>query len=452
MVVELLDKLCITRTRVDFIVRPRYFYPALRIGLPGSRCHDKESMMHRDQLSSPKSSHRSTSVPKLFWRLVLIAAMLMVGQASPAMAASIPTVTGSTPSSGPVKGGQVIIIKGSDFTGTTAVSFGAVSATSYAVMSDTKIVAVVPDAAAAGSQLLTVTNATGPNTTGGSYTYGAPTVTKVDPGWATTSAAGTITITGTGFLGAVAADVKFGATAATAIWVISNTQLVATTPTGGSEGVVDVTVTRNSVVSDTSTTKSDFLFASGAPTLSALSGSGTDAVAVGSLLTLTGTQLLGVTTVYFGSSKVTNTADIVIASATSMTVKVPSRSNGPVDVLVETAAGTSLSNLSTGFNYYTTLAPTISSLTPTVFDKAATTGGGTFLVAGRGFTGLTTTDVTMKCTTDIVPTSVVPVSDTNVIVVIPGNVGSTAEYCDLEIANPVDGTKVTTETDAIRYV
>ncbi len=161
---------------------------------------------------------------------------------------------------------------------------------------------------------------------------------------------------------------------------------------------------------------------------------------------------MGVTKVYFGSTKVTNTSDVVIASATSMTVKVPRRSNGPVDVLVETAAGTSLSNLSTGFNYYTSSAPTISSLTPSVFDKAAVGGGGTFLVSGRGFTGLTTSDVTMKCTTDITPTSVTPVGDTNVIVVIPGNAVGTAQYCDLDIANPVDGTKVTTKTSAIRYV
>ncbi len=408
--------------------------------------------MHRVQSSSVKSSHRSTPVAHLLWRLVLIGAVLLVGQASPVLAASAPTVSGASPSSGPVKGGQVIVIKGADFTGTTAVKFGAVAATSYAVMSDSKIVAVVPDAAAAGAQLLTVTNATGTNTTGYSYTYGAPKVTKMDPGWATTTTASTITITGSGFLGAVAADVKFGATAATAAWVVSDTQMVVTTPTGGSEGVVDLTVTRNSVISDTTGTGDDFLFAASAPTVSALSATGTDGVAIGSLLTITGTQLLGVTKVYFGSSKVTNTSDIVIASATSMTVKVPTRSNGPIDVLVETAAGTSLSNLSTGFNYYSTTAPTISSLTPTVFDKDATTGGGTFLVSGRGFTGLTTSDVTMKCTTDITPTSVTPVSDTNVIVVIPGNAGSTAEYCDLEIANPIDGTKVTTKTSAIRYV
>ena len=367
------------------------------------------------------------------------------------MAASAPTVSSASPSGGPVKGGQVILIKGSDFTGTTAVKFGTVSATSYAVMSDTRIVAVVPDASAAGSQLVAVTNGTGTNTTGFSYTYGAPTVTKVEPGWATTSAASTITVTGSGFTGAVAADVKFGATAATAIWVISDTQLVANSPTGGSEGVVELTVTRNSVVSDTSGTKSDFLFAAGIPTVTALSGSGTNAVAVGSNLTLTGTQFLGVTQVNFGTTKVLS-ADITIASATSLTVKVPAHANGPVDVTVLTAAGTSLTNLATDFNYYSTEAPTITSLSPAVFDKAASTGGGTFLVYGRGLVGLAKTDVTLKCTTDITPTSVLAVSDTNLIVVIPGNVGSTAEYCDLEIANAVDGAKTTTKTNAIRYV
>ena len=406
--------------------------------------------MRRERSSSARSKG-SASILNHVWRLLLIAALLLFGQASPVMAASAPTVSSASPSGGPVKGGQVILIKGSDFTGTTAVKFGTVSATSYAVMSDTRIVAVVPDASAAGSQLVAVTNATGTNTTGFSYTYGAPTVTKVEPGWAKTSAASTITVTGSGFSGAVAADVKFGATAASAIWVISDTQLVANSPTGGSEGVVELTVTRNSVVSDTSGTKSDFLFAAGIPTVTALSGSGTNAVAVGSNLTLTGTQFLGVTQVNFGTTKVLS-ADITIASATSLTVKVPAHANGPVDVTVLTAAGTSLTNLATDFNYYSTEAPTITSLSPAVFDKAASTGGGTFLVYGRGLVGLAKTDVTLKCTTDITPTSVLAVSDTNLIVVIPGNVGSTAEYCDLEIANAVDGSKTTTKTDAIRYV
>ena len=387
---------------------------------------------------------------KIIGRIVLFAVLLTTSLVAPAYAADAPTVTGVTPSGGPVKGGQVVVIKGSDFTGTTAVKFGAVDATSYAIVSDTNIVAVVPDAAAAGDQLIAITNATGTNLTGRSYKYAGPTVTAVSPAWATTTVAKIITVTGTGFTGALAADVTVGGKVATAIWVTSDRSMVVQTPinAGGDvvEGVTDVIVTRNSVASATG--KSAFLFASGPPTVTAMDHSGTDGAAIGGNLVITGTQLLGVTQVNFGSTKV-SASGITITSATSITVVVPQKSNGPVDVTVDTAAGSSVINLATGFDYFSTVAPTISSLYPGVLAKAA---GGTFLVYGKGFTGVTASDVTLKCTTDITPTSVLPVSDTALIVIAPANASDAIDTCDLEIANPNDALLVTTKTDIIRYV
>ena len=72
-----------------------------------------------------------------------------------------PVITSATPS-GVAAGGQVEIV-GKNFTGTvatTGVKFGAVNATSWIVLGDTTIVAVMP-AGSAGSAAVIVTNATG---------------------------------------------------------------------------------------------------------------------------------------------------------------------------------------------------------------------------------------------------------------------------------------------------
>lgn len=405
---------------------------------------------------------RSTRFRTLLTFFLLVFGVTMAATALPASAASAPSVTKVTPSSGSVDGGQVVVIKGTDFTGATAVAFDATAATSFAVVSATEIVAVAPDAAAAGTALVKVTTPDGTNSTGVSYEFEAATIKSITPAYADAAAASVVTIKGTGFTGTVAADVKFGTVAATDIWVISDSQIVAKTPVTSvavpiANGELDVTVTRNSVASATSD-KSKFLFTPGIPTITTLGTvavpvTGTDGAAAGTLLTVTGTRLWAVTKVTFGSAKVTSAADIVVAAdGNSMTVKVPTKSSGPVDVIVENASGESLSNLSTRFAYYSTAAPKINSVSHNVFNKAAATGGGTFLVAGSGFTGVSTTDVTLKCTTDITPSTVTAVSDTSVIVTIPGNVGDAAEACDLEIVNPIDNTKTTTKTDAIRYL
>jgi hypothetical protein len=73
----------------------------------------------------------------------------------------VPTILSATPS-GVAAGGQVEIT-GTGFTGTvatTGVKFGGVNATSWIVLSDSVIVAVMP-AGSAGSAAVVVTNATG---------------------------------------------------------------------------------------------------------------------------------------------------------------------------------------------------------------------------------------------------------------------------------------------------
>lgn len=414
----------------------------------------------KDSASSGRIQTRKSRKARLVIGLaLLVIAALLAGPTLPA-SATAPTVTRVSPSSGPLKGGQTVVITGVGFTGTTGVKFGTTAATSHAVMNDKQIVAVVPDNATAGKVLVEVTNATGPNTTGANYEYKAPKITKVDPGWGKKDADNFITITGEGLLGTVAADVKFGTDVAQNVWVISDKQIVVQPAKhDGStvtitDGVTDVVVTRNTVAT-TPDDKSKFLFSPGLPTITDLtdgssSVTGTDGVAVGSTLTITGTQLWGLSQVTFGTSKVTNSADITVNSGgTTATVKVPARSAGPVDVTVTNAAGTSATNLKTTFSYYSSTAPSITKVYPEAFDKAS---GGTMLVTGRGLTGVTTSEVTLTCATGTpTATSATSISDTSLILVLSAN-GTNVESCDLKIDNPTDNTKTVTKTAAIRYI
>ena len=92
--------------------------------------------------------------------------------ANPYAPASAPSISSATPSGASV--GQQVTIKGTGFTGTvatTGVKFGATNATSWVVVSDQVIVAVVPTGTA-GAANIVVTNATGPSTAV-AYTRGA---------------------------------------------------------------------------------------------------------------------------------------------------------------------------------------------------------------------------------------------------------------------------------------
>jgi hypothetical protein len=416
----------------------------------------------KDSASRGRIQTRKSRKTKVIIGLaLLLIAALMAGPTLPASAASAPTVTRVSPSSGPLKGGQTVVVTGVDFTGTTGVKFGTTAATSYAVMNDKQIVAVVPDNATAGKVLVEVTNATGANTTGANYEYKAPKITKVDPGWGKKDADNFITITGEGLDGTVAADVKFGTDAAQNVWVISDKQIVVQPAKhDGStvtitDGVTDVVVTRNSVAT-TPDAKSKFLFTPGLPTVTQLEDgsstvvTGTDGVAAGSTMTIIGTQLWGLSQVTFGTSRVTNSSDISVNSGgTEATVKVPTRSAGPVDVTVTNAAGTSITNLKTTFSYYSSTAPSITKVYPEAFAKAS---GGTMLVTGRGLTGVTTSEVTLTCATGTpTATSATSISDTSLILVLSAN-GTNVESCDLKIDNPTDSNLTVTKTAAIRYI
>jgi hypothetical protein len=154
----------------------------------------------------------------------------------------LPDVTAVSPSVGVPAGATSVSLTGTNFTGATAVDFGTHAGTGLVVNSATSITVSSPAGTADTTVNVTVTTPNGTSATSNAdkFTYeSTPTVTGVSPATGVTTGGTSVTITGTGFVGATAVD--FG-TAAASFTVNSVTSITATSP-AGSTGVVDVTVT-----------------------------------------------------------------------------------------------------------------------------------------------------------------------------------------------------------------
>jgi len=132
------------------------------------------------------------------------------------------------------KVGKTIEILGQGFTGTTNVSFNGIAATTFAVVSDTYLTAVVPAGATIGS--VTVATPGGMLTSNKVFRV-TPAILSFKP---TSGPVGTsVKITGTSFTGAT--KVTFGGVKAITFSVDSDTQITATVPTGAKTGRIQVT-------------------------------------------------------------------------------------------------------------------------------------------------------------------------------------------------------------------
>ena len=254
-----------------------------------------------------------------------------------------PVVNSISPSVGPIAGGTSVRLFGTNFAGTTAVTFGGTAATSFTVNSTTQITAVAP--AGTGTVNIRVTTAGGTSAARANdqYNYlGVPTISAISPVSGPTAGGTSVTLTGTNFAGTSA--VTFGATAATSFTVNSATQITATAPAG--TGTVDVRVTTAGGTSATS--PADQYAYVPAPTVTGVTPNA-GATAGGTSVTITGTGLSGATGVTFGGVAATG---FTVNSATQITAVTPARSAGAANVAVTTSGGTA-----TLANAYTFGAP-----------------------------------------------------------------------------------------------
>ncbi len=274
------------------------------------------------------------------------------------------TVTGVSPSAGPLAGGTTVTITGMNLAQATRVFFGAKAAR---IKSDTatQIVALSP-AGTAGTVDVKVVTAKGTSATSAldQFTYVAvPTVTGITlkSGPLTGSQ---VTITGTNLLGAT---VKFGTLAATIIPGGDTGTSIEVASPAEKAGTVNVTVTTAGGTSRIS--PADKFTYAAAPSIKKIKpASGPEKG--GTLVRITGTNLLGAT-VYFGGVVATNVSD----TAGAIVVESPASTiAGPVDVTLTTPSGATAPTALCQFTYTaTTKSPVIinsGSIAPDVADLA----------------------------------------------------------------------------------
>jgi hypothetical protein len=228
-----------------------------------------------------------------------------------------PSITYFSPGyAGPLSSSP-IVINGTNFTGTTSVTFGGVPAASFSVLSSTAITAVAANAASGN---VAVTTPLGSDKLSGFVWVQPPTISSIAP--ASQKSGNTVTISGTNFIGVT--GVKFGGTPALGFFANSTTTIIASVGTGTSG---DVTV---STVGGT-TSIAGFTYIS--PVIKSVSPL---FAAAGQTVTITGSNLDSIKTVQFGG---VNAASFSIISSGTVTAVVGAGASGNVTVTGPSGSG-----------------------------------------------------------------------------------------------------------------
>ncbi|MFA5269053.1 MAG: IPT/TIG domain-containing protein [Methanoregula sp.] len=223
---------------------------------------------------------------------------------------------------------------------------------------------------------LKATNAGGSDTETktGYITVSAPTpvITAISPTSGPAGGGTTVTITGSNFTGA--STVKFGTTANVTgvMTVVSSTQITVISPSGPA-GTVHVTVTSPNGTSATSPADQYTYRVPAVTAISPTSGS----TSGGTMVTITGNDFTGASTVRFGTTA-NVTGAMTVVSSTQITVTSPAGSAGTVHVTVTTPNGTSATSAADQYTY----------TVPTYVVVSFTTVGTTSWTAPTGVTSV----------------------------------------------------------------
>lgn len=287
-----------------------------------------------------------------------------------------PTITAISPNNGPLAGGTVVTITGTNFEGTVNVTVGGVGVGAVVVDgSKTSLSFVTPPAATPGARDVVVgSDSHGTVTLGGGFTYNpAPTIATIAPDNGPSTGGTPVTITGTGFGGAV--TVRFGFLTATSVVVNSSTQLTCVSPAGTANQSVTVTV--DSTTNGVATKAAGFRY-NPLPTISTLTPDN-GPLAGGNTVVIAGANLGGTVNVTFGNAAATT----VSSTANSVTVIAPP---GAATGLVAVSVFSSTNGPATLANAYTyNPAPTLS--LPLVPNNGPLAGGTDVTINGANFGG-----------------------------------------------------------------
>jgi hypothetical protein len=364
----------------------------------------------------------------------LLAAFAFEGSPPPIVGPA-PTVSSVLPNSGPVVGGTVVTITGTDFQSGATVTFGQSPATAVVFNSATQLQATTPAHAPGTVDVIVRNPDTQSATVSGGFTYQpvpAPTIISLLPTSGPEAGGTLVTVWGTNFL--AGATVSFGGVAAASVTVTSATQLGAVTPPHAT-GVVDVRVTNPD--DQFATLVGAFTYGTPPPAIISISpSSGT--TAGGTSVTITGTGFQpGVpgTTVTFGGVAASG---VNVISSTQIQAMTPAHDAGSVDVRVTNPDAQSATRVG-GYVYVSGTAPTINSLS---VDSGLSLGGTPVTITGSDFAGgATVTFGTLPAA------SVTVVSPTRIDVTTPSQAAGT--IVDVTVTNP--DTQQGTLPNAFRY-
>lgn len=305
------------------------------------------------------------------------------------------SISSFSPASGQI--GATITIDGAGFVGVTSVKFGTKIATSFTVVSPTRVTAVVPTGAITG-KISVVTSTTALSAL--NFTVLPPGLTSFSP--AAGQLGATITIDGTNFTGATA--VKFGTKAAASFTIVSPTRIQAVVPVGAITSTLAVTGMGGTGYSTTPFTVLP-------PAVSAFSPATGQ---VGTLVTIDGTAFTGATSVKFGTRATTS---ITVVSATRITALVPAgATTGAVSVVGTGGTGASVGT-------FTVVPAAVSSFSPAtgpVGTVVTITGTGLLGATGVKFNGILATSFTVVSGTSIRATVPTGATTGRITVVAPG--------------------------------
>jgi len=313
-----------------------------------------------------------------------------------------PVVQTVTPATGTIAGGTTLVIHGVNFFGlapTGSVQLGGVDVASFSVNSaGTEIVATTPATPSPRSVDVVVTNSLASSATTAadvfSYTpdsLNAPVIASVSPASGDVSGGTAITVTGTGFTNA--SLVTIGGQPITSFTVSGDgTELSFASPVAATPGTVTIAVTTSGGQSDVSVNDSfTYLTDPGAPGRAVVTGVNpiTGPVAGNSGVEIDGSNFLGATAVFFGTSEAQSfmvNADGTTILAISPFEAMPVN----VDVTVVTSAGVSDISLSDRFTFVATPIPNGPVVTSVVAASCPQVGGTLLRIGGTGLSGALT--------------------------------------------------------------
>ena len=317
--------------------------------------------------------------------------------------------------SGPVRGGTVVYLSGSRFTGATRVTFGDTVA-QFTLLSPTSIRATAPaHVARVVSVRVTNENGTSAPYATSMFEYEAvPTVTGLSPVTGPPAGGTVVTLTGTGF--GRASAVSFGGTTSTRFVRVSPTTLRVTTPPHAA-GPVDVRVTTPGGISPVG---AGARYAYGSPPVIGGLSVPAGPLRGGTVVTLTGAHLAEVREVRFGTTPATA---LVRVSETSLRVTTPAHVEGVVTVRATNANGTSPETARTRFEYVG-----VPALTALSAPAGPLTGGGVLTITGTRLALASGVDFG-----DRKATGLVRVSATTIRVTVPSHLVGTV---DVRVTTP----------------